>query len=79
MDRYKETILLIDSGELTIKQLVSIMILVVSKININTISGMSRSEGKTPRGILISNKYKKTYIGDQKMCIEGLCEDNFPF
>lgn len=79
MNEYKETLVLIDSNKLTIKQLVSILVLIVSKLNINTISGMARSESKTPRGINISSQYKKIDIGCQKMAISGLPGDNMPF
>jgi hypothetical protein len=54
MDDFKETLINIESDKFTLDQLVSILILIVSKININTISGMARSEGRTPRGINIS-------------------------
>jgi len=79
MDKFKETILLIENDNFTLKQLVSILILLLSKLKINTLSGMARSEGKTRRGILISNKYKKIDIGDQQMAIKGICEDSLPF
>lgn len=79
MDNFKETLLNIDNDKFTLSQLVSILVLVVSKININTISGMARSENKTPRGIKISNQYRKELIGSQLMCIKGLKENNLPF
>lgn len=40
---------------------------------------MSRRENKTPRGIRISNQYRKVPIGDQLMCVKGLIEDSLPF
>lgn len=79
MDNFKETLLNIDNDKFTLSQLVSILVLIVSKININTISGMARSENKTPRGIKISNQYRKELIGSQLMCIKGLKENNLPF
>ena len=79
MDKYKEILILIDSDKLNLSQLVSILILIVSKIDINTISGMARSKGKTPRGIEISKLFTKIYIGCQKMAISGLPGDSMPF
>ena len=55
---YKETIINI-SENFTKEQLVSILILTTSVLDIDTISEMARKENKTPRGIKISNKYKK--------------------
>jgi hypothetical protein len=79
MDNFKETLLNIDNDKFTLSQLVSILVLIASKININTISGMARAENKTPRGIKISNQYRKELIGSQLMCIKGLKENNLPF
>ncbi len=75
----KQTLLDIDSNKYTTEQLVSILELIVYKIDINTYSGMARSENKTPRGIKISNKYRKVKIGDQLMCVKGLYNNNMPF
>jgi len=79
MDKFKETLILIEKNKFTLSELVSILVLIVSKININTISGMARSEGKTPRGIKISNRYRKELIGEQLMCIKGIEESKLPF
>ena len=79
MDRLKETLLSIENDKFTLSELVSILVLIVSKININTISGMARSENKTPRGIRISGNYMKVMIGDIKTCVKGIKEDSFPF
>jgi hypothetical protein len=51
MNKYKETVLLIDSDEFNKTQLVSILELLVFKLEIDTISGMAKSENKSPRGI----------------------------
>ena len=59
--------------------IVSILILCASDLEINTISEMARKENKTPRGILISNQYKKIMIGKQKFAIKGLTTSNLPF
>ena len=79
MDKFKETVLLIENDNFNINQLVSILVLLLSKLKINTLSGMARDKGKTRRGILISNKYKKINIGDQQMAIKGICEYSLPF
>lgn len=85
MDRFKETLINIDQDKFTLSQMVSILILIVSKININSISGMARSNkeagkgAKTHRGVSRSSNYKKLMIGDAKLCVEGIKEDDFPF
>lgn len=60
-------------------KLVSILELIVSKIEINTISEMARKENKTPRGIKVSNKYRKVKIGKQTMTVKGVQNNNLPF
>jgi len=40
---------------------------------------MVRKEGKTPRGVKISNQYRKVKIGSQLMVVKGLTETNLPF
>ncbi|MCH9621035.1 MAG: hypothetical protein S4CHLAM20_04490 [Chlamydiia bacterium] len=79
MDNFKETLINIENGKFSLSEMVSILLLIVSKININTISGMARAERKTPRGIKISKQYRKESIGDQLMCIKGLGDNNLPF
>jgi len=76
---FKGTILFIDNEETSLNQLVTILELIVYKIDINTISGMARSEGKSPNGINKSNLYRKINIGCQKMAIKGLEESKLPF
>ena len=60
-------------------QVVSILVLCSQILEINTISEMARMENKTPRGIKISNQYKKINIGKQVFAIKGISEDNLPF
>jgi len=79
MNKLANILITIDKDELTVSELSSILEMVCTKIDINTISGMARSEGKTPRGIRISNQYKKTKIGCQLMAINGAKEDSLPF
>ena len=79
MDKYKETLILIESNKFTLSELVSILILIVSKINIDTVSGMARRENKQPSGIRNSNQYRKLMIGCQKMVVAGLQDVNLPF
>jgi len=51
---------------------VSLLEYLAEDIGIDTISETARKEGKTPRGILISNKYKKINVGKQLMAIVGM-------
>jgi len=79
MDKYKETLVNIESGEFSINELVSILILVVSKIDIDTVSGMATTLGKTRRGIEKSKRFMKIFIGKQIFAINGLRESSLPF
>ena len=59
--------------------LVSILELIKDSINIDTVSGMAEKENKTPRGIKISNQYRKVQIGRAKLVVKGLKDNNLPF
>ena len=79
LDKLKETILLVSSDELDVNQLLIILELTVSKLDINTVSETSRLEGKSPNGINGSKRYRKIMIGKQKMVIRGINESEMPF
>jgi hypothetical protein len=79
MEDIKNQILSISKGEYSKEQLVSILILCTSELEIYTISEMARKENKTPRGIRISNQYRKVKIGKQLFAIKGLKNNNFPW
>lgn len=79
MESIKDQAVKISEGYYKPDQLVSLLVLIASQLDIDTISEIARKEGKTPRGILISNKYKKINIGKQKFAIIGVAEDTFPF
>ena len=61
------------------ESIVSILVLCSQMLDIDTISEMARKENKTPRGIKISNQYKKIQIGKQTLVIKGLEENSMPF
>lgn len=72
--------LLIEIDQITDdNKLVSILELIISKIEINTTSEMARIENKTPRGIKVSNQYRKIKIGKQTMIVKGVKNNNLPF
>ena len=79
MNNLANTIQLIESGDFSLESLVSILILIESKIDIDTVSGMARKEDKTPRGIRTSKQYRKIKIGGQLMVVKGLSESYLPF
>jgi hypothetical protein len=79
MNTFKETILSINSGQFTKKQMVLILELVVSSVEIDTLSEMERKEPMSRNGIIKSPKYKKIYIGKQRFAIKGVCDDKLPF
>ena len=80
MEKFTQILTFINESEdLTPQQLLSIIEISCTKIDIKTISKMARSENKTPRGIRISNQYRKIEIGGQLMAVKGLIESNLPF
>lgn len=79
MDKFKETLLYLSSDDIKIESLVSLLVLIESRLEINTISATARNENKTPRGIRISNQYRKLHIGKQLFAVIGLKDDNMPF
>ncbi len=79
MNHFKDIICSISDKNYTKEQLVSILLLCVDGLDINTVSEMARQEGKTPRGIRESGKYRKIMIGKQKLAINGLKQSSLPF
>jgi len=73
----KDTIIHISESE-DLNYLVSVLVLITKKINIDTINGMAASEGKTPRGIKVSKRYTKLDIGRAKLVVKGLEDNNLP-
>ena len=61
------------------EDLVSILVLCSQMVDVDTISEMARKENKTPRGIKISNKYRKIQIGKQTLVIKGIDDTSMPF
>tara|TARA_B110001454_G_C12511792_1_gene347145 strand:+ start:43 stop:276 length:234 start_codon:yes stop_codon:yes gene_type:complete len=61
------------------EDLVSILVLCSQMVDVDTISEMARKENKTPRGIKISNKYRKIQIGKQTLVIKGMDDTSMPF
>ena len=79
MDKFKETLILIDSGEFNLNELVSLLVLITQKLTIHNFSDMAKKKGMTPRGVKISNRFKKIEIGGKKFCIDGVNDDQLPF
>jgi hypothetical protein len=79
MDKLAKILTIIDKEDFTKSEMLSILELVSTKIDIDTISGMARKENKTPRGIKISNQYRKVKIGSQLMAVKGVKQNNLPF
>lgn len=79
MESFKNQILSISNGEYTQEQLVSILLLCVDYLDIDTPSEMARRLNKTPKGLKDSNNYKKIKIGKQLLVVNGVKEDNLPF
>ena len=79
MEIFKNQVFSIVNDHLTYNQMVTILELIVDKIDIDTVSQIARKENKSRNGILISSNYKKINIGKQKFAIIGIKEDNLPF
>ncbi len=80
MIKLNEVLLSIANKDFKENELVTILELVVSELDIDTISEMARKENKSPNGINISKCYKKIKIGKQKLAIKGIRDSNdLPF
>ena len=84
MDKYTETLILIDSDKLSKNNLVAIMELCIFKLEIDTPSELSRIETEkgnkiSRNGILKSNRFKKIKIGKQTFAIKGVKNSSLPF
>lgn len=85
MDKFTETLVYLDSDKLTDSQIVSVLILIKDKLDMNTICELARinklnnQRPSTPRGILISPDYTIIDIGKQKFGIKGVIKNGLPF
>ncbi len=79
MERTKNQILTEINETTDIGALVAILELTASKLDINTISGMADSEGKSPNGIKQSKCYRKIRIGRALLAVKGVRDTNLPF
>lgn len=57
-------------GKVKPSEMVTILELISIKLNIDTVSEMARKEGKSPNGIKVSKRYKKTKIGKQTLVVK---------
>ena len=80
MIKLNEVLLSIINKDFKENELVTILELLVSELDIDTISEMARKENKSPNGITISKRYKKIKIGKQKLAIKGIRDSSvLPF
>jgi len=80
MNEYAQILnFLYKSKELDSEKLVSILLLISQRLDIDTISETARKEGKTPAGIRFSNNYRKVNIGKQLFAVTGLKNSELPF
>jgi len=79
MNNFRNQLLSIENDTYTQIQLVQILELAASKLEINTISEMARMEGKSPNGIKNSKAYLKIKIGKQSFAVKGVRDNNLPF
>lgn len=67
-----DILIAIETNNFSATDLVSIFTVLVSKLNINTFSGMAKQEGKTTDGIRKSNRYRKINIGSKTFAVKGV-------
>ena len=79
MNTLNECLLFLDSDKLDIENRVTILEVLLNRLDIDTVSGMSRKENKSPNGIRESNRYRKVMIGCQKMVVKGVNDSKLPF
>jgi len=80
MIKLNEVLLSIINKDFKENELVTILELLVSELDIDTISEMARKENKSPNGINISKCYRKIKIGKQKFAVKGLRDSSvLPF
>lgn len=81
MENFNNMLISLQNSDLEANQVLVLIETLCTKIDINSISGMARSENKTPRGIRISSNYRKFNIGDAALCVKGLkdLDSNLPF
>jgi len=84
MDKFKETLLFISSGEVTTIQKVAILELLNQELDIDTPSEMERNlkargEKITRNGMLKSRRFKKVKIGKQTFVVNGCAESLLPY
>ena len=81
MENFNNILLVLQKDDLRANQVLALIEILCTKIDINSISGMARSENKTPRGIRISSNYRKFNIRDAVLCVKGLkdIDSNLPF
>ena len=79
MDKHKETLIYLDSDNLEKDRLVSYLTIILSNLEIDTLSEMARKENKCRTGIIVSDRYKKIKIGKQTMAIKDVRHGSLPF
>jgi hypothetical protein len=84
MSDFKETLILITKDNLTLIQKVTLIELLLTNIEVDTVSEIARIETKkgntiTRNGVLSSPRFRKFKIGKQMFAIKGLHNHNLPF
>jgi hypothetical protein len=81
MKTRNEILNLINNNELSEEDLVSLLILIDSKLELNTLSKQAKKDNKTRRGILVSNNYRKIELENITLVSPKLknVKNNLPF
>lgn len=61
------------------KYLVIILELILTKLELYSVSEMAEKEGKSRNGILQSKRYRKIHIGRTILAVKGVREIELPF
>jgi|TARA_R110000765_G_scaffold221706_2_gene325652 hypothetical protein len=78
MKHFKEAVMAISRIE-DENQLVQLFELAMSKVTIGTIQQIAELEGKSYNGIKNSNRYLKIVLGNKKLVVKGVSDNNLPF
>ena len=68
----------IENGKFTNIELITILELIIYKLNVLSISDMARQENKSPNGIKKSKRYRKIKFGYTVLCTNKLRDLEVP-
>jgi hypothetical protein len=79
MEDFKQTLILVEKGNLTPSQKVQIIELLMSGLEAGSITDISKLAGISYNGIKKSSRFKKLKLKSLTLCFNGVKNDDFPF